>query len=163
VSARSGSARIPTAAFAVFLGASPAHTRTGSHLRPHLQEATRPCKDLLTVKYGYAPSAAKFSDAFNLRAHGTTTISRETARKWIRGEAIPELSRLKVLINWLGLKPSAFLEGEFNAPSIDGAISELNQGSTDENTQSKLISLINELDHKSIETLFIAAWALKET
>jgi hypothetical protein len=32
----------------------------------------------------------------------------------------------------------------------------------DENTHSKLISLINELDHKSIETLFIAAWALKE-
>jgi hypothetical protein len=123
---------------------------------------SRSLKDLLTVKYGYVPSAAKFSDAFNLRAHGTTTISRETARKWIRGEAIPELSRLKVLINWLGLKPSAFLEGEFNAPSIDGAISELNQGSKDENTQSKLISLINQLDHKSIETLFIAAWALKE-
>ena len=123
---------------------------------------SRTLKELLTAKYGYIPSAAKFSDAFNLRAHGTTTISRETARKWIRGEAIPELSRLKVLINWLGLKPSAFLEGEFNEPSIDGTISELNQGSMDENTHSKLISLINELDHKSIETLFIAAWALKE-
>lgn len=123
---------------------------------------SRSLKDLLTAKYGYMPSAAKFSDAFNLRAHGTTTISRETARKWIRGEAIPELSRLKVLMNWLGLKPSTFLEGEFNAPSIDGAIRELNQRFIDDKTHSKLISLINELDHKSIETLFVAAWALKE-
>ena len=123
---------------------------------------SRSLKDLLTAKYGYMPSAAKFSDAFNLRAHGTTTISRETARKWIRGEAIPELSRLKVLMNWLGLKPSTFLEGEFNAPSIDGAIRELNQRFIDDKTHGKLISLINELDHKSIETLFVAAWALKE-
>lgn len=123
---------------------------------------SRRLKELLTAKYGYIPSAAKFSDAFNLRAHGTTTISRETARKWIRGEAIPELSRLKVLINWLGLKPSAFLEGEFTESSIEGDSSEVGQGTIDVNTQNKLISLINELDEKSIETLFIAAWALKE-
>jgi hypothetical protein len=119
-------------------------------------------KELLTARYGYIPSAAKFSDAFNLRAHGTTTISRETARKWIRGEAIPELSRLRVLINWLGLKPSDFLEGEFARKPIDGNIGEMNQESIDANTQIKLISIINELDEKSIETLFIAAWALKE-
>jgi hypothetical protein len=123
---------------------------------------SRRLKELLTARYGYVPSAAKFSDAFNLRAHGTTTISRETARKWIRGEAIPELSRLKVLIDWLGLKPSAFLEGEFTESSIEGDSREVGQGTIDVNTQNKLISLINELDEKSIETLFIAAWALKE-
>jgi hypothetical protein len=123
---------------------------------------SRRLKELLKEKYGYIPSAAKFADAFNLRAHGTTTISRETARKWIRGEAIPELSRLKVLINWLGLKPSAFLDGEINEQSAEDTSSEVNLGAIDENTQSKLISLINDLDEKSIETLFIAAWALNE-
>jgi len=122
---------------------------------------SRRLNELLMAKYGYIPSAAKFSDAFNLRAHGTTTISRETARKWMRGEAIPELSRLKVLINWLGLKPSAFLEEEFTESSIEGSGSEVGGGTIHVNTQSKLISLINELDEKSIETLFIAAWALK--
>ena len=124
---------------------------------------SRNLKDLLTAKYGYMPSAAKFSDAFNLRAHGTTTISRETARKWIRGEAHPRLSRLKVLMSWLGLKPSVFLEEELNEPPVAGTVKKINQSSLHENTQSKLIALINELDDKSIETLFIAAWALKET
>ena len=123
---------------------------------------SRSLKELLTAKYGYIPSASKFSDAFNLRAHGTTTISRETARKWIRGDAIPELSRLKVLINWLGLKPSVFLEEESNDSSFVTAVAEGDQDSTEEDVQQKLISLINDLDKKSIETLFIAAWALKE-
>ena len=123
---------------------------------------SRSLKELLDAKYGYIPSASKFSDAFNLRAHGTTTISRETARKWIRGDAIPELSRLKVLINWLGLKPSVFLEAESNDSSIVTAGSGGDQDSIEEDIQKKLISLINDLDKKSIEALFIAAWALKE-
>ena len=113
-------------------------------------------------KYGYLPSAARFSDAFNLRAYGTTTISREPARKWLRGEAIPELSRLKVLINWLGLKPSTFLDGEINEQSIETTISAADLREIDKNTQSKLILLINDFDEKSIETLFIVAWALNE-
>jgi hypothetical protein len=123
---------------------------------------SRRLNDSLMAKYGYVPSAARFSDAFNLRAHGTTTIFRETARKWIRGAAIPELSRLKVLTDWLGLQPSTFLDGECNTTSINEAVSELNERSTNESTQKKLISLIKELHHKYIETLFITAWTLKE-
>jgi hypothetical protein len=125
--------------------------------------SSRNLKDLLTAKYGYMPSAAKFSDAFNLRARGTTTISRETARKWIRGEAHPRLSRLKVLMGWLGLKPPVFLEEELNEHPVAGTMKKIDQSPLHENTQNKLIEVINELDDKSIEILFIAAWVLKET
>ena len=123
---------------------------------------SRSLKALLTKKYGHLPSAAKFSDGFNLRAHGTTTISRETARKWLRGEAIPELSRLRVLILWLGLKPADFLDPALANPSFEELKEQKPEIGKSEHIHSKLLSLLNELDEKSIEALFLAAWALRE-
>jgi hypothetical protein len=118
--------------------------------------------ELLKEKYGYVPSAAKFSDAFNLRAHGTTTISRETARKWLRGDAIPELSRLKVLMNWLGVRPSVLFENALGDPLTEKAGKPVVDYSMSDRTHGKLLGLLNELDEKSIEALFLAAWALRE-
>ena len=48
-------------------------------------------------------SATALANAFNLRADGTTTISRQTARKWLTGESIPEPGHLLVLVEWLKL------------------------------------------------------------
>lgn len=67
-------------------------------------------KERLKEKYIRVPSAAKIADAFNLRAHGTSTISRETAMKWLNGEALPEIGKLIVLLKWLNLKPEDFLD-----------------------------------------------------
>lgn len=119
-------------------------------------------KELLKEKYGYLPSAAKFSDAFNLRAHGTTTISRETARKWLRGEAIPELSRLKVLVTWLGIKPAVLFETELEAPGPEKSGNHSKEYGLGDRSHGKLLGLLNELDENSIEALFLAAWALRE-
>jgi hypothetical protein len=119
-------------------------------------------KDLLKEKYGYLPSAAKFSDAFNLRAHGTTTISRETARKWLKGDAIPELSRLKVLITWLGIKPSVLFETDIHAPVAGKQGHSVIDYGVSDRTLGKLVDLLGELDEKSIEALFHTAWALRE-
>ena len=49
----------------------------------------------------YRINAVKFANAFNLRAHGTTTISRQTALKWINGKVIPEPGHIYVLRDWL--------------------------------------------------------------
>ena len=49
----------------------------------------------------YRINAVKFANAFNLRAHGTTTISRQTALKWISGKGVPELGHIYVLREWL--------------------------------------------------------------
>jgi len=123
---------------------------------------SRSIKTLLTEKYGYLPSAAKFSDAFNLRAHGTTTISRETARKWLKGEAIPELSRLRVLMTWLGLKPADFLDLELMNNSFEELREPRPEINISERTHNRLLSLLSELDEQSVEALFLAAWALRE-
>jgi hypothetical protein len=57
----------------------------------------------LIKKYKKLPSSAFLSNQFNLRAEGTTTITAETARKWVKGLSVPEIDRFKVLIKWLEL------------------------------------------------------------
>ncbi len=63
----------------------------------------------IVKKLGRQVSAQRFADQFNLHAHGTGTISRETARKWMRGTTIPDYERIAVLIEWLELNPLEFL------------------------------------------------------
>lgn len=60
-------------------------------------------KQGLKNTFGKIPSSTEFANQFNLRAYGTKTISRETARKWKNGLTMPEPSNLQVLIEWLNL------------------------------------------------------------
>jgi hypothetical protein len=57
----------------------------------------------LKKKFAKIPSSTEFANQFNLRAYGTKTISRETARKWKTGLALPGPANLQVLIEWLHL------------------------------------------------------------
>ena len=68
-------------------------------------------KESLEARYGYLISSTRLSDEFNLRAVGTTTISRQTALKWLKGEAIPDPGRLKVLAQWLDLDLNDIFKG----------------------------------------------------
>lgn len=72
----------------------------------------------LIRKYKTIPSASFFANQFNLRAKGTTTISTETARKWIRGISVPEIDRFVVLIDWLGFHPGELFGFENNAEKL---------------------------------------------
>ena len=58
----------------------------------------------LIMKYKKVPSGYFLANQFNLRAEGTTTITAETARKWVKGLSVPEIDRFKVLIKWLEKK-----------------------------------------------------------
>jgi len=66
----------------------------------------------LTEKYGKVPSASFFANQFNLRAAGTTTITSETARKWMKGLMVPEIDRFKILIEWLDFKTNKLFHSE---------------------------------------------------
>ena len=69
----------------------------------------------LIKKYGKVPSNYFFANQFNLRAAGTTTITSETARKWIKGLTVPEIDRFKVLIEWLEIDTAdLFVAGGVN-------------------------------------------------
>ena len=72
----------------------------------------------LIRKYKKIPSANFFANQFNLRAKGTTTITAETARKWLRGISVPEIDRFLVLIDWLGFHPGELFGFENNAEKL---------------------------------------------
>lgn len=48
-------------------------------------------------------NATRLADEFNLRAHGTKTITRQTAYNWLGGKAFPDPGRLAVLASWLDI------------------------------------------------------------
>jgi hypothetical protein len=76
----------------------------------------------LKRKYKKVPSGAFLSNQFNLRAQGTTTITAETARKWVKGLSVPEIDRFKVLIKWLELD----VDGLFNTKEVHLSLKESN-------------------------------------
>jgi hypothetical protein len=57
----------------------------------------------LINRFGEIPTASKLAIEFNLRNFQSKPVSRESARKWINGQSIPETARLKTLIGWLNL------------------------------------------------------------
>jgi len=76
----------------------------------------------LIKKYKKVPSGAFLSNQFNLRAEGTTTITAETARKWVKGLSVPEIDRFKVLIKWLELD----VDGLFNTKEVHLSLKDSN-------------------------------------
>jgi len=45
----------------------------------------------------------ELADAFNLRANGTTVVTRQTTSKWLKGESLPDHGHMAVLVSWLNL------------------------------------------------------------
>lgn len=74
--------------------------KKNNEIKDSFSSSLRKC---LYEHYGKIPSAANFARDFNLRSHGTTPITQESARRWMRGVSLPEDDRLRVLINWLNL------------------------------------------------------------
>lgn len=61
----------------------------------------------LALRYQEIPSAAFVAKEFNLRTSTSDSITQESARRWLRGLAIPELDKLLVLRSWLDLDLNA--------------------------------------------------------
>ena len=81
-------------------------TSTQLNFSKHLSKA-------LLAKYKKQVSVVFFVNQFNLRAYGTNTIAYETGRKWLKGIALPQISKMKVLIKWLDLDAGfLFIEGD---------------------------------------------------
>ncbi len=112
----------------------------------------------LFEKYGRSPSSTLLANDFNLRAYGTTTITRETARKWMRGLAIPEASKLKTLSEWLDLD----LGSVFKAINDETVLNQNLTIEANEQYQQTLYTLVKDLDDKSKQAVLLTAWSLRE-
>ncbi len=60
-------------------------------------------QESLRTKYKKVPAASIFANEFNFRAHGSDTITRETARKWLLGLSLPRPEKLSILVKWLNI------------------------------------------------------------
>jgi len=106
---------------------------------------------------GKMPSATHFANQFNFRAHGTTAITRETARKWVTGQAIPEIERLNILLEWLELDPNKFLSSSARQSAA------CETGAGDDLIIETIVELLRKMDSKTRSVVLITAWALRET
>lgn len=70
---------------------------------PMLELFSRQIRDSLRRKYGRLPSAAFVSIQFNRLADKNRQISGESARRWMRGQTMPNRHHIQVLAAWLGL------------------------------------------------------------
>jgi len=71
----------------------------------------------LLLRYHEIPSAAFLAREFNLRAHYSELITQESARRWLKGLAIPKFDKLLILRAWLDLDLNAL-----GLPSIEATI-----------------------------------------
>jgi hypothetical protein len=104
----------------------------------------------LRERYGKVPSCAVFARDFSLLAKDVEPISIETARKWIRGKALPHASRLRVLCAWLQIDTSfgQLDSNEYNHQSLYGhSFNGLNQNT------SELLRMIEKLSSEEVEVL----------
>ena len=67
-------------------------------------------KECLKKRYKKIPSTNFIANEFNLRAHGSKTVSREAVRKWLNGLSLPKPDKLSVMGKWLDLKTDLFEE-----------------------------------------------------
>lgn len=64
---------------------------------------------------GRLPSFAKIARDFSLRAPHLPHVSAETVRHWVRGSSIPHVSRMQVLVDWLGPEVAASFDNHARA------------------------------------------------
>jgi transcriptional regulator with XRE-family HTH domain len=105
----------------------------------------------LLSRFGKIPTANAFANQFNYRAEGITGITRETARKWLTGQAIPEVSKLIVLVDWLGLDANEFMSQRSKQVKNDEDV-----------VVDTVLELLRHMDEKNRNVVLITAWALRE-
>ena len=70
-------------------------------------------KELNAKLFLYYPDAlcstAFVSDQFNIRSNYEDRITRETARRWMKGEMMPEYTTIYTLRAWLGIDLNALM------------------------------------------------------
>jgi transcriptional regulator with XRE-family HTH domain len=106
----------------------------------------------LLHKFGRVPTANSLANQFNYRAIGMTGVTRETARKWLCGLAIPEVAKLIVLVDWLGLDANEFMSKRTASVRTDADV-----------VADTISELLKHMDEKNRNVVLITAWALRET
>ncbi len=90
------------------------HLKGGGYMKEAFSQSLR---ESLKHHYGKLPSAEVVARNFNLRAHGTTPVTQESVRRWMRGESFPKPDHLIVLVQWLHLNLNEIYDDESHRES----------------------------------------------
>ena len=117
---------------------------------------------------GRIPAMATIARDFSFQSPHLPHVSGETVRKWIRGDTLPHVSRMQVLIDWLGPqladpfeKPAnalKIIQAKQSAPGIDLD----NDNGHDHNAHDALITLVSKLSVKECLSILAVAELLIE-
>lgn len=111
----------------------------------------------LVEHYGRIPSAAVLARDFNLKNRQFDPISQETARRWIRGISLPELDRLKTLVDWLNIELTFMANPKALTNNLQKTIHQL---SVLDAHEQKIIEAYRKSDTLGKRTLFAVAKAI---
>jgi hypothetical protein len=119
----------------------------------------------LFKNYRKEVSIVFFVNQFNLRAHGTNVIAYETGRKWLKGIAFPQASKIKILVDWLELDATKLFNNvgddiDENMALVSGSL--LSDSTHRDHLLDYIYSTALELDPKHLSSLLFAALTLKE-
>jgi hypothetical protein len=130
-------------------------------------------ESLKRVYGGRLPSISKIARDFSLKSPHLTHISSETIRKWIRGESLPHISRMQVLIDWLGPQMAIPFEQpvmalQFSKKRDAEAICQNGSGHSNlaplehHPIHDQLVNIIDQLNEKECQSILAVAKLLAE-
>lgn len=123
---------------------------------------------------GRLPSFAKIARDFSLRAPHLPHVSAETVRHWVRGSSLPHVSRMQVLVDWLGPEVAASFDNHARAllsgkPGIQSnqlfnTVPPLRinneQQASDETTPAELLTVLKRLNDQERQAVMEIAQLL---
>lgn len=118
---------------------------------------------------GQLPAITAIARDFSLKAPHLSHVSTETIRKWIRGESLPHISRMQVLIDWLGNdillpfdNPVMAMQQAHRSKSSNGHINGSSNGSSYQPIHDRLLNIIDQLNEKECQSILAIAQLLAD-
>ena len=120
---------------------------------------------------GRLPSFAKIARDFSLRAPHLPHVSAETVRHWVRGTSLPHVSRMQVLVDWLGPEVASSFDSHAKAllsgrpaPNSNQLFTRLNEANqqfdSPNTTLAELMAVLNLLNDQERQAVYEIAQLL---
>lgn len=120
---------------------------------------------------GRLPSFAKIARDFSLRAPHLPHVSAETVRHWVRGASLPHVSRMQVLVDWLGPEVASSFDSHAKALFSGRPAPKSNQlfvglqaaglqSEPADATQAELVAVLSRLNEQERQAVFEIAQLL---
>lgn len=137
--------------------------------------STKLVDGLKKVYGGRMPAISTVARDFSLKSPHLPHISDETIRKWIRGSCLPHVSRMQVLVEWLGQELTTPFERpvlayEFSqqkknhqsAKQANGHINGNGNHNDGHTMHDELIAIVDRLSEKECQSILAIAKLLAE-